>query len=70
MILNNTVYVITGHAQNTTFLFLVDMELVAVILIQTIAGCQPDEAVIVKVNLTGKIARQLVVSVKQSTHLR
>ena len=57
MILNDTIYVIARHAQRTTFLFLINVELVAVILIQAIAGCQPNESVIVKVDLTGKIAR-------------
>ena len=57
MILNDTIYVIARHAQCTTFLFLINVELVAVILIQAIAGCQPNESVIVKVDLTGKIAR-------------
>ena len=49
--------------------FLYNVELVAVVLVQPVAGDHPDEAVAVLIHLVGEAARQLLVGIKQLARL-
>ena len=69
-VLNNAVHVVAGHALVVVFLFFEDTELVAVVLVQSVAGGRPDEAVVVEIHLAGETARQLLVGIKQLSRLR
>ena len=54
LILYDTVHIVTGHT--SPIVFLINMELVAVVSVQTIAGGRPDKPVVVKIYLVGEIA--------------
>ena len=67
-VLQNAVHVVAGHT-DIGRLFLDDLELIAVILVQAIAGGYPDKSVTVLIDLTGETTRQLFVSIKQLAYL-
>ena len=68
-ILQDAVYIVARHAHVGFRLFLDDLELIAIIFIQSIAGSNPDKPVTVLIDLTGETTRQLFVGIKQFTYL-
>ena len=69
IVLQDTVHVIAGHASILPLLLLQDMELVAIVFIESIAGGNPNEAVTIKIYLIGETAGQLCVGIKQFARL-
>jgi hypothetical protein len=53
LILYDTVHIVAGHT--SPIVFLINVELVAVVSVQAIAGGRPDESVVVKINLISEI---------------
>jgi hypothetical protein len=57
LVLYDTVHIITGYTILIAFFFFIDMELVAIVSVQTISGGRPNKAIVVKIYLIGEITR-------------
>lgn len=69
VVFTQTVYVVVGKS-SVVFLVLVEYgEAIAIIHVQTVSRCYPNEALMVYYHLGGKAARQLVVGVEKSAAL-
>ena len=68
-VLHHAVDIVAGHAQVLTGLFFQNAKLIAVVTVQSVTCCNPDESVAVQENLRRKTARHLLVGIKQFTHL-
>ena len=69
-VLDHTVYVVAGQRLVGLVFLLEDAELVAVIAVDTVAGGNPQESVLIEIDLRHKTAGQLmIVSCEEFAHL-